>query len=188
MNKKILTVILLILLIAVLIAAAVWYNKLSSGFENPPQPSPEDQSTESSAETAPDITVYDYDEQAVKLSEKFGKPVILNFWASWCGPCKMEMPAFQSMYEAYGDKVEFMMVNLTGGRETVEAVRDLIELSGFTFPVYFDKDADAAVTYGLNSIPRTVFINPDGTVFEGHIGMLSEEALEQNIKIMLESN
>ena len=172
MNKKVLTIILLIVLIAVLIAAAVWYNKLSGDFENSPQPAPGGQNTGEGAEsaTAPDVTVYDYDDEAaVKLSDKFGKPIILNFWASWCGPCKMEMPAFQSMYEKYGDKVEFMMVNLTGGRETVEAVKDLVELSGFTFPVYFDKDGDAAVTYGLNSIPRTVFINSDGTVLEGHI-------------------
>ena len=106
---------------------------------------------------APDFTVYDADGKAVKLSDYVGKPVVLNFWASWCGPCQSEMPAFDAMYKKYGDRVTFMMVDLTdGSRDTVESAAAFIKARGYSFPVYFDTTLSAASTYGAYSIPMTV--------------------------------
>ena len=67
---------------------------------------------------APDFTVYDLDGNAVQLSDYIGKPIVLNFWASWCGPCQMEMPDFHEKYLQLGEEVNFLMIIMTTGRET----------------------------------------------------------------------
>lgn len=140
--------------------------------------------TESESETypAPDFTVYDYDGNKVSLSEHFGKPIILNFWASWCGPCQSEMPEFESAFAEYGDKIEFMMVNLTdGSRETVSGAHEFIESKGYTFPIYYDSDRQGAMTYGVSSIPATYFIDADGNLTAYGIGALDGETLAKGI-------
>ena len=77
---------------------------------------------------APDFNVYDKDGNTVHLSVFFGKPIVLNFWASWCGPCQSEMPDFNEKYAELGDDIHFVMVNMTdGGRETVETASAFIE-------------------------------------------------------------
>ena len=81
--------------------------------------------------TAPDFTVYDLDGNPVSLSDYFGKPIVLNFWASWCGPCKMELPDFQETYDELGGDVQFLIVNLTdGSRETVETASAYLKEQG----------------------------------------------------------
>ena len=134
---------------------------------------------EESRPSAPDFTVFDREGNPVKLSDFVGKPVVLNFWASWCGPCKREMPEFQKAYEKYGENVAFLVVNLTDGQsETVETASGYIESCGYTFPVYYDTSGEAAYTYGIYSIPTTFFIHADGTV-EGYIsGATDLETLE----------
>ena len=88
---------------------------------------------------APDFTVYDADGNEVHLSDFRGKPVVLNFWASWCGPCKMEMPDLEKAYQEYGDQIQFMLVDLTdGSQETVEKASAFIKEQGYTFPVFYD--------------------------------------------------
>ena len=85
----------------------------------------------SDAQMAKDITVKNMDGQDVNLSDYFGKPIILNFWATWCGPCQMEMPDFDEAYKEYGDEIEFLMVNQTdGSQDTVESATAFIEEAG----------------------------------------------------------
>ena len=92
---------------------------------------------------APDFTVLDYDGKEVKLSAFKGKPVVLNFWASWCGPCKSEMPDFNEIYQEYKDQICFMMVNLTDGtQETMEKAKAYVDGQGYSFPVYFDTKSE----------------------------------------------
>ncbi len=137
-------------------------------------------------EPAPDFTVQNTAGETVKLSDYIGKPVIINFWATWCGPCKSELPAFNEISAAYGESIHFLMINLTdGGTETVEKVTAFVNDNDYTFPLYFDTEAVAAATYGVYSIPLTVFVDAKGNLLGGHSGAMSEETLEAYADILL---
>lgn len=140
---------------------------------------------ENEYDPAPDFTVYDADGKPVKLSDMKGKPVVLNFWASWCPPCKAEMPDFDAVCKEYEGKVIFMMVNLTDGeRETVESARNFIHMMEYSFPVYYDTDMEASNTYGIQSIPTTFFIDADGALVAYGSGALSENELRRGISML----
>ena len=126
----------------------------------------------------PDFTVYDADGNEVHLSDFFGKPIVLNFWASWCGPCKMEMPDFHEKYLELGDKVQFLMVNMTSGRETLEGAKAFINDSGYTFPVLYDTAGSAAYTYSAYTLPTTYFIDADGHGVAYAQGAIDGETLQ----------
>ena len=112
------------------IIAMAAYNQLSDKFL--PEQGVMEEPTEEEKYLAPDFIVYDSEGNEVALSDFLGQPVVLNFWASWCGPCKSEMPDFQEVYEEYGEEVQFLMVNLTdGSQETVESASDYIANNGY---------------------------------------------------------
>ena len=149
------------------------------------QSSSQTESTSESDNAAPDFTVYNYAGDEVKLSDFLGKPVVLNFWASWCGPCRSEMPDFEDVYKELDGEVVFMMVNLTDGAyETKEKGQKHVEEKGYTFPVYFDTDQDAAAKYGISSIPTTLFIDSDGNIVTGAKGVISKESLKKGIDMI----
>ena len=132
---------------------------------------------------AVDFTVVDNDGNKVKLSDLYGKPLIVNMWASWCSPCRDEMPHFNKLYEEYKDEINFMMVDLIDGqRETVAKGKKFIEQEGFKFPVFFDTEEEAAYTYMIRSIPTTFFIDSDGYIKRAFQGGMSEEKLRGYIK------
>lgn len=187
---KILKMVLLALcFVALLLGAKRLYDTLGSQVQMDTLATQSTQSaegTEPAKQAAPDFTVYDADGNAHKLSDYQGKPVILNFWASWCGPCKMEMPDFDEKYQAYGDQVQFLMVNLTdGSQETVETASAFIAERGYTFPVYFDTDMAGAIAYGVNAVPVTYFIDAEGNFAAWQQGVLSADTLQQGIDLLL---
>ena len=152
----------------------------------------EPQETEPAKTAAPDFTFYDIDGNAHTLSELQGKPVILNFWASWCGPCKSEMPDIQAAFEEYGDEIHFALVNLTDGNsETEETASAYIAGQGYTFPVYYDREPEGAKAlagaeaYKVNSIPVTYFIDAQGNIVAYASGMMSAARLQQGIDLLL---
>ena len=134
---------------------------------------------------APDFEVIDKEGNPVKLSSFFGKPIVLNFWASWCGPCQSEMPDFNEKYAELGGDVHFVMVNMTdGGRETVETASAFIEKNGYDFPVLFDTKSEAAMTYGAYSLPTSFFINAEGHVIAQAVGAIDAATLQQGIDMI----
>ena len=135
---------------------------------------------------APDFTCYDDAGNAVALSDMRGKPVVVNFFASWCGPCKMEMPYFDECYAEYGDRVTFMMVNLCAfGNDTKENGKQMVESGGWTFPVYFDTDGEAATTYAIRAMPTTILVSAEGELKGRHTGMMDRETLEKTVRAMI---
>jgi len=137
---------------------------------------------------APDFTVYDQNGNAVKLSDFAGKPIVLNIWATWCYYCTVEMPDFNEMYKSHPD-VQFVMVNATGTNgETVESAKKYINDNGFEFPVYYDIDGDALVTYGVTSFPTTILITKSGELVYNRGGMLNAAQLDDLIHQLIELN
>jgi cytochrome c biogenesis protein CcmG/thiol:disulfide interchange protein DsbE len=111
---------------------------------------------------------------AVSLEALRGKPVVLNFFASWCGPCVREMPALQAMSERYKGRVQFVGVTFNDGRE---AAKGVLERTGVTYPAAFDAKSELANDYGLRVMPTTWFIGPDGNLIERKDGEFSEVQL-----------
>ena len=191
MKKK--KLIIGLLAFVILIAgASLLYSRLSKDFtpdaivedESQGQFSEEGEEQEQELQMAPDFTVYDTDGNPVSLSDYFGKPIVLNFWASWCGPCKAEMPDFEEVYNERGEEIQFLMVNCTGGRETLETAKTFLDGSGYTFPVYFDTASEGAMAYGTYSIPMTFFIDREGNLVAYVQGMTSADVLEQGIGML----
>ena len=143
--------------------------------------------TESIAENAaPGFTVVDAQGNEVQLKDFRGKGVVLNFWASWCGPCKSEMPHFQAAYEEYGEDVHFLMVNMSSAfGDTRADAAELLEENGYTFPVYYDDKAECAYGYGVSGIPMTFFIDKNGNLVSGKSGMISVADLDRRILTIL---
>ena len=147
----------------------------------------EAEGTEPEKQQAPDFTVYDMEGNPHKLSDFRGKPVILNFWATWCGYCKMEMPDFNEKYQAYGEDVHFLMVNVTdGNQETVEKASAFVAEEGYSFPVYYDTTLEAAMSYPTSGLPVTFIIDAEGAVIAWQQGMMNAETLQKGIDMVLE--
>ena len=136
---------------------------------------------------APDFTVEDLNGNPVKLSDFLGKPVVINFWASWCSACKSGMPAFQQAWETYGDQVEFLMINLTdNNQETLNSAKEFLAGTDYTWPVYFDTQLSAAMAYGVRGIPVSYFIDAQGSLIAGANSALDYETLQYGISLILE--
>ena len=148
---------------------------------------PSEEPSETAAEPAPDFEVVNAEGSPVHLSDFAGQPVVINFWASWCPPCRSELPAFDSLCAEYGDRVVFMMVDLTDGeRETAVGARAFVASEGYSFPVYYDTSFSATIAYEIYSIPVTVFVRPDGTLAGQQIGAMQESQLRAYLENLLE--
>lgn len=187
MKKQINIIIAVVVFLVAIVLVSVFYNQLKP--ENTPDPIQDNkvqnenapQASPNSEYAAPDFTVYDANGNKVQLSDYFGKPIVLNFWASWCYYCVEEMPNFNNAYHKYPD-VQFLMVNVTDGQsETLDSAKSFINNTNFDFPVFYDTDLDASRTYGASSLPLTIFIDENGELVTYANGMLTAENLERGI-------
>lgn len=208
MNKKVLFVVLSAVLIALLVGAVFIYDELYEDYsdrnsqmqtvdkdkvvnestvsaheQEPNQESNREQNQEQTDNKVPDVEFYDADGNSVMLSSFFDKPIVLNFWATWCGPCKSEMPGFNSLYEEYKDRVNFVFLNVS---DDENSVAEFLDENGYSFPPYFDKTQVASYTYGASSIPLTFVMHKGGEMYGYQMGALSKEALEEALKNVLE--
>jgi peroxiredoxin len=170
----------IVILAVVLLAAGYAYTALSQRFK------PEESILKVGKNPAPDFSVYDSQGNAVKLSDFTGKPVVLNFWASWCPPCRSEMPHFNEVYSTVKDELVFMMVDLTDGqRETQATGQKYVDKQGYDFPVYFDKRQQAAAAYDISSIPTTFLINREGNIVKVYRGSIDKDTLQEAVNTLI---
>jgi thiol-disulfide isomerase/thioredoxin len=151
-----------------------------------PAASPEPQVEPAPENKMPDIPLTLLDGTKTSFDTvRQGKPVIINYFASWCPPCKQELPYFLKAYEKYKDQVEFIFIDsLDGVRETEATINAFVKQFPFTAPVYFD-DGVFAYMFQISSLPTTVFFAGDGTIVDGHLGLMSEEILLKGIENLL---
>ena len=122
--------------------------------------------------TAPDFTVELNDGSQFTLSDAKGKVVLINIWATWCGPCCAEMPAFQRLYEEYGDQLQIVAINYAEKKQTVD---QFIADNGYTFPFAYDEEAGVMELYPSEGIPYTILIDKSGRVYKTFLGARSAE-------------
>lgn len=116
----------------------------------------------------PDFTVQALGGKAAKLSDQRGKIVILNFWATWCPPCRAEMPAIEGLWKKNKDKA-FTVMGLSVG-EKAGAVADFIRKEGYSYPIYLDPSGDIGGQFGARSIPTTYVLDKSGKAIAGKVG------------------
>ena len=124
---------------------------------------------------APEFTLKDLQGREVKLSQFRGKPVLLNFWASWCGPCREELPLIEATQQKHqGEDLVVLGVNAGDAPEIAQA---FVSENHLTFPIVLDSTSDVARAYQVRGIPTSVFINSDGQIVNRHSGVFTERIL-----------
>lgn len=142
--------------------------------------------TNAATTPAPDFTMTDADGATLTLADFKGKPVLLNFWASWCGPCQSEMPDIQTAWKEHGTDVEFVIVNMTGmNGETEQSAKAFLADAGYAFPCYFDANNSAATAFGVSSIPQTYLIDAEGNILGGYMGAMTSSIIDEGIQMLL---
>lgn len=117
-------------------------------------------------------------------SEKLEKPLVVNFWASWCIPCREEAPLLEAAWRRYGDRA--VILGIQTQERDVEAGLAFINEFGLTFPNLIDRDSKVSIDWGLFGVPETYFIRSDGTLAYKHTGILSQAVLSQRIEELLQ--
>lgn len=134
-------------------------------------------------DTPPDFTLETVDGEKLTLSDFKGKKVILNFWATWCPPCKAEMPHMQKYYDKKGKEQNFeiIAVNLTKQEKSKDLVTKFLKNYGITFHVPFDVDGETEKAYKVITYPSTYILNEEGTIEHSIIGPMNEDMMETYI-------
>ena len=129
---------------------------------------------------APDFALESADGSTVRLSELKGKPVFINFWATWCTPCREEMPEMQALYERYRDRG--LVILAVDMEEDVRLVRRWIERGGYTFTFLLDSEGEQVKRYNVNAAPTSYFIGRDGVIRDLKLGQLSRTEMEAKVE------
>ena len=118
------------------------------------------------------------------LARQRGTPVLVNIWASWCGPCRQEAPMLAAAHEANGDRVQFVGVDILDARDSARA---FMHAYGWTYPSVFDPNASIRDGLGILGQPATLFYDADGHLVQRWLGPLTEDALARNLQDIVEA-
>ncbi|MEK4884787.1 TlpA disulfide reductase family protein [Bacillus sp. FSL W8-0223] len=133
-------------------------------------------------EVAPDFELRSISGNKVKLSDFRGKTVILNFWATWCPPCRAEIPEIQKFYEdKKNNNVEILAVNLTNSESSLNAVKEFVKDKGMTFTIVLDKKGETSNLYSIITIPTSYIIDKNGNIRDKYVGPMSYETMDRFI-------
>jgi len=128
--------------------------------------------------TAPDFQLKGMDGANFRLSSVAGQPVLINFWATWCGPCQAEMPLIEKAYQSHASDLVVLAIN---DDEPADVVREFIADNRLTFKVLLDPGEKAMLTYRVNGIPTSFFIDREGVIRSIRVGILDEGDLSQRL-------
>ena len=135
---------------------------------------------------APNFTLKTTDGKTIDLAGLRGRPVVINFWATWCGPCRTEMPDLQAFYDDHRPQgLELIGVNI---QESPEDVTQYRQMHGISFPPVLDSDGSVTREYLVRGVPSTFFIDPQGTIRQVQIGPLNRKGLNEKLARTLESD
>jgi thiol-disulfide isomerase/thioredoxin len=173
---------MLVLTTLVLLAAGVasgFFNRVASG-------KPDRSSAEAKVpfapeldSRAPDFMLVTSSGRAIRLSEFRGRPVLINFWASWCGPCRIEMPTIQERYENFeGAGLVVLAINFDESSDVVAAYGQAL---GLSFPLVLDPGGEIQKLYRIRSYPTSFFIDSNGIIRAQHIGVMTGNQLDDNL-------
>lgn len=135
--------------------------------------------------SAPDFTAQTADGETIVLSDLRGRPVALNFWATWCAPCRVEMPELQSASERYAE--DGLVILAVNAGESAETVRGFMDELGLTFPAVLDPDGEIVSLYGVRVFPTTIWIDVEGVIRGQHFGALDESLIERYMEDVMSS-
>lgn len=158
----------------VLLAVLAFYQSTSANKEEIPK----------AGYKAPSFSLTGLDGKTYSLDALKGKPVVINFWASWCGPCKIEAPELVKLYAKYKGQVELYAVNVTQS-DSIEGARAFAQQYGFRFPVLLDEKAEVSARYQIQPIPTSFFVDKDGTIKEVLLGLADPVELENKFKRLI---
>jgi peroxiredoxin len=130
---------------------------------------------------APDFELFSLEGSSKHLSDFAGHPILINYWATWCPPCREELPLIQDRLDRYSPDLVVLTIN---AGEEIETVRNYIEHENFSFQVLLDPEWKAEALYGIYAYPTSVFIDRDGLIQARYVGGLSEEILDEYLKLI----
>jgi cytochrome c biogenesis protein CcmG, thiol:disulfide interchange protein DsbE len=128
---------------------------------------------------APDFDFVQLDGTRASLKDFQGQPVLINFWATWCAPCELEMPAFQSRYESSQGSFTILAVNYA---EPEERIQPYVDRLGLTFPIVLDPESKVQRMYNVRGYPTSLLVDAEGVIRVYHIGLMSENQLDKYLK------
>ena len=173
MVKKVIAAVVLIALLTVAIVQAM--DKKEAAPVNTDQTTANKQDGLKIGAKAPDFELQTLTGETVKLSSLKGKKVMLNFWATWCPPCKAEMPEMEKFYKEADKDIVILAVNIDPQLD----VKGFVDKNGITFPILLDKDDHVNETYQIISIPTTYFINSNGIIQNKFTGGMNYDAMKK---------
>lgn len=193
-NKKSIFLYVLVLLVVLLVGSFAYQKLKGSGFDSLKETSESESSSSAASEEVSedgeegviDFVMEGTVGNEVRYSDLSDKPTVINFWASWCPPCRAEMPSFQAAYEKYKDKINFVMLNATDGlQETKESAQDYLKNKDFTFPVYYDSQLEGNRLFKIAAYPTTILIK-DGKPVQRISGMVEEGDLDSALAQLID--